>query len=154
MAKPGEALLVLLGRGLAVLVLPVRRDAFFRHAMHLFGADLYFERLAVGSDHRGMQRLVEIRTRDGDEVFDAPRYRPPFVVNHSQGRVAVLDRVCNDAQREKIVHLIHTDLLPLHLLVDGIGPLHPGFHLGWNTLPAQLGFHGTANFLQQFLGAV
>ncbi len=46
-AQPGDALVVG-GRTLAaLLVLPVRRDAFFGDAVHLLGADLHLERLPV-----------------------------------------------------------------------------------------------------------
>ena len=84
-AQPGEALLVLLGERAAVLVLPVRGDAFLRDAVHFLGANLHFKRLAVRPDDGSVQRLIEVGARDGDEILDAAGDGPPRVVNDSQG---------------------------------------------------------------------
>ena len=127
LAQPGEPLLVLLGEPAAVFVLPVRGDALLGGAVHLFGADLHFERLPVRPDHRSVQRLVEVRARDGDEVFDAPRHRPPGVVDDAQRRIGILHRVGNNAQREQVVDLVNRNLLPLELVVDAVKPFDAPF---------------------------
>ena len=48
--QPCQPLLILRGDR-AIFIFPVRRDSFFRHAVHLFGADLDFEARAIVGDH-------------------------------------------------------------------------------------------------------
>ena len=108
--EPGDALVVFGGAFLAFFVLPVRRDALFRDAVHLLGADLHLEMLPVRPYHGRVQRLVQIRARDGDEVLDASGNGPPLVVDHAQRRVAVLHRIGDDPQRHQVVHLVDADL--------------------------------------------
>ena len=90
LADPGEALLVLGGDSVAGLVLPVRGDAFFGDAVHVLGADLHFKLVAAGRDERGVQRLVEVGPRHGDEVLDPAGDWPPGVVQQAQHCVTVL----------------------------------------------------------------
>ena len=120
--QPGEALFVLGGDG-AVFVFPVSRDSLLRHLVHFFGANLDFKRRAVFCDHRSVQRLVEIRAGHGDEILDAPRHRPPQVVNDAEHRVAIRERARDHAHGEQIVNLIHGDVLALQLLVDAVEAL-------------------------------
>ena len=75
-----------------------------------------------------MQRLVEIVARDGDEVFDAARHRPPLIVNDAQHGVAIGFRLRDDAQRQHVVDLVDRDVLPLQLLPDAVDALDAGFH--------------------------
>ncbi len=89
LTKPCQPLLVLRRHG-AVFVLPVRRNAFFAHLVHFFRANLDLESLARFRDHRGVQRLVQIRPRHGNEIFNAPRHRTPQIVNDAQHGVAIL----------------------------------------------------------------
>ena len=89
---------------------------------------------AARPDHRGMQRLVEVRPGDGDEVLDAARDGVPLVVDDAERRVAVLHRIGDDAQRQQVVDLVQADLLPLHLLVDRVGALHPAVDAGRESL--------------------
>ena len=93
----------------------MRGDSFFRDAVHFGGADLHFEGLAAGN-HRSVQRLVAVRTRQRNEVLDAARDRPPRVVNDAQRGITVLDVVGDDAKRQKIVDLIDGDSLLLRSL--------------------------------------
>ena len=72
-AQPGDPLVVGRRTLAALLVFPVRRDPLFGDAVHLLGADLHFERLPVRAHHGGMQGLVEVGPRNGDEIFDAAR---------------------------------------------------------------------------------
>src|SRR5262245_38818951 len=75
LAQVGDLLLEAL-RGLDVfLVLPMRGDAVFRLAVHRLGADLHLERLPGRTDHRGMQRLVEVVLRARDVVVELARDR-------------------------------------------------------------------------------
>ena len=76
-----------------------------------------------GAHHGGVQRLIQIGPRNGDEILDPAGNRMPFVVDHAQRRVAVLYRIGDDAHRQQIVDLVQRDLLPLQLLEDRIGAL-------------------------------
>ena len=111
LANPVQALFVAGGDGaFAGLVLPVRGDAFFGDAMHLFGADLHFELMAAGAHHRGVQRLVAVGAGDGDEVLDAARDRTPESVDEAEDGVAGGDVLGDDADGEQIVDLVEGDL--------------------------------------------
>src|SRR6185312_2174009 len=134
--EPGNALIVL-NAAFAFFVLPVRRDAFFGNAVHFLGADLDLEVPPLRPDHGRVQRLIEIGTRNGDEVLDAAGHGPPLVMDYAQRAVAVLHRIRNDAKAEKIVDLIERDLLALQLLIDGVSPFDAGLHPRRNALAAQ-----------------
>ncbi len=90
--QPLEVLLVAPRADAAFLVLPVRGDAFLGDPVHLFGADLDLERKALLADHRGVQRLVDVGPRHGDEVLDAAGHRRPRLVDDAERGVAVLHR--------------------------------------------------------------
>ena len=60
---------------LATLVLPMCRDARFRHAVHFFRADLHFDRHAVWPEQRGVQRLIAVDAGDRDVILEASRHR-------------------------------------------------------------------------------
>ena len=125
--QPGKALFVL-GRNGTVFVLPVGGNAFFRHFMHLLGADLDFAGDAVFRDHGGVQRLVKIGPRHGDEVLDAARHRAPQVMDGAQRRIAIVHRGGENADGEEIVELIHGDALPQNFFVDAVQPLYAALH--------------------------
>ena len=69
-------------------------------------------------------------------------------MDHAQRAVAVLYRVGNDAQGEKIVNLIERNLLALELLVDRVSALDAGFHARRDAFTPQFGFHGAAHALE------
>ena len=96
----------------------MRRDAFFAHLVHLFGADLDLEGVARFGDHRGMQRLIKIRPRHRDEVLDPARDRTPQVVNNAEHGVAVLHRIGDHPHGEEVVDLVDADALAQQLFVD------------------------------------
>jgi len=117
--QPREALLVLRGDR-PVLVFPVGGNAFFRHLVHLLGADLDLKRRAVFGDHRGMQRLVKVGPRHGDEILDAPRNRPPEVMDDAKHGVAVLQRPRDNAHGAQVINLVDGDALALQFFVNAI----------------------------------
>ena len=57
----------------AFLVEGVRRDAVFRHLVHVHGADLQLDALAAGPDHGGVDRAVVVLLRGRDVVLVAAR---------------------------------------------------------------------------------
>ena len=61
--------------GLVLLVAPVRGDAELGPPVHLLGADLHLDRLALGPDHRRVQRLVEVELGHGDVVLEPALHR-------------------------------------------------------------------------------
>ena len=73
----------------------------------------------------------------------------PLIVNHTECSVTVLHRIGNDAQREQIVDLVEPDLLPLHLLENGVSPLHAAFHSGRDAFARQVHFHLVAHLVQE-----
>ena len=130
--QPREALFILRGDG-AVFVFPVGGDAFLRHLMHFLGADLDFKRRAVFGDHRGMQRLVKVGTRHGNEILDAPWNRPPEVMDDAKHGVAILQRTCDDAHGAQVVDLVDRNALALQFLVDAVEPFDAAFDARLNA---------------------
>src|SRR6185436_4126912 len=114
--QPGNALIVVRRPLFPFFVIPVRGDALFRNAMHLFGADLHLEMPAFRAHNGCVQRLIQIGAGNSDEILDPARYWPPFIVDHAQCPIAVPDRIGDDADRHEIVHLLDGYLLALHLL--------------------------------------
>src|SRR5579883_1482875 len=137
LAKPGDALILESRTFAAFFVFPVRGDALFRDAVHLFCSNLNLEGHAARSNNRCMQRLVKIGPRHRDEILDAARHRMPFVVNHTECRVAVFHRVGNDANGDNVVDLIERDLLAFEFQVDRIGALHAAFDARRDVLARQ-----------------
>ena len=73
LAQPGESLYIADLKIFAFLVAPVRGDPFFGYPVHFMSSDLDFDALAVGTDNAGVQRLVHVRFRQRDIVFETPR---------------------------------------------------------------------------------
>ena len=148
--QPRQPLLIA-RRDRTVFVFPVRGNAFLGHLVHLFGADLHFEGVPFFGDDGGVQRLVEVVARNGDEILDASRHRPPLVVNDAQHRVAIGLRLRDDAQRQHVVDLIDRDALPLQLLPDAVKALDARFDPRLNLVLLQLLFDDALHFGQKRL---
>ena len=118
--QPSEVIGALLASHIALLVPPVRRDAELRRTMHVPGADLQLHGLAVGSDDRGVQRLVHVELRHRDEVLEASRHRTPARVDDPEHRVAVADGLDEDANADEVVDIGELAAPHDHLLVDRI----------------------------------
>ncbi len=129
LAHPLEVALVAVVADAAFLVLPVRGDALLRAPVHLLGADLHLEGKPVLADDRRVQRLVAVRPRHRDEVLDAAGDRRPRLVDDAERRVAVLDRLRDDAQRDEVVDALEVDLLPLQLQVNAVETLDAAVEL-------------------------
>ena len=93
-------------------------NTVFRHAVHLEGPDLDFERLPVAADQRRMQGLVHICFGHGNIILEAPRNGFIHFMDHTQCRITVLHRLHDDTHSEEIIDLIQSLMLVLHLLVD------------------------------------
>jgi hypothetical protein len=105
----------------------VRGDAFFAHLVHFFGADLDFKSLARLGDDGGVQRLVEIGPRHGDEVLDTAGHGAPEVVDDAENGVAILHGISDDAHGIEVVDLLDADALALQFLVDAVEALDAAF---------------------------
>src|SRR3984893_887481 len=123
LSHPGDALIVVFRPGLAALVFPVRGDTFLRDAVHFLRANLHLEGLS-SVQHRGMQRLVEIRPGHGDVVLETPGNGSPDVVDHAKRRVTAALRVGDHAHGEQVVDLVEPGFLAQHLAVQRIQALH------------------------------
>ena len=93
--------------------------------MHVVRADLHLERLAVGPDHRGVQRLVHAEPRLRDVVLEPPRHRLPQRVHHADGGVAVAHLVDEHAHADQVVDVVEVPPLDDHLAVDRVVVLGP-----------------------------
>ncbi len=116
--EPLDLVLARLAR--VLLVEPVGGDAVLRRLVHLVGADLDLQRAALGSDHRRVQRLVEVELGHRHPVLEAAGQRLPERVDDPDGAVAVLDRVDQDAHGREVVDLVELAALLGHLRVDGV----------------------------------
>ena len=147
-------MVVLVDPGAALLVLPVGGDSLLGDAVHVVGADLHLEGVAVLREDRGVQRLVAVRAGHGDEVLDPPRDRAPGVVQDAERRVAVGHAVDQDPEGHEVVDLLEVDLLALELLLDRVealdAPLDPGLDPG----RAQLLRHRGPDLLHEGGGAL
>ncbi len=112
LTEPRQALFVFGGDG-AVLVFPVGGDAFLAHLVHFFGANLDFKGLAGLGDDGGVQGLVKVGPRHGDEILDTAGHGTPQVVDDAENGVAILHGVGDDPHGVEVVNLIDADVLAL-----------------------------------------
>ena len=134
---------------LGPLVQPMTGDAVVRHLGHVLGADLHFDRRAVGTEQGGVQGLVAIGLGDGDVVLEAARNRFVEAVRHAQCPVARIFVVHHDPQAEHVHDLAERLALAFHLVVDRVQVLLAATHLGRHALRLESGLQRLAGFLDQ-----
>ena len=110
---------------LPLLVGPMRGHAFLGHPVHLFGADLDFDKMTARPGHGGVQRLVVIRFRRADKILDPAGYRWPIGMNRAQRLVAFLDGANDDTEGHLVINPFQRNLLHNQLFIDGINMLGP-----------------------------
>ena len=76
------ALLGMATLAIAGFVAPVRGDANLGHNMHFLGADLHFDRDAVGTEQHRVQRLIAVGLGDGNVVLEPVHVRFVQVMHH------------------------------------------------------------------------
>jgi hypothetical protein len=146
---PSEALLVLGGDGVGGLVLPVRRDAFFGNLVHVFGADLDLELVAALGDERGVQRLVEVGPRHGDEVLESAGHGSPRGVQQAERGIALGFGFGDHADGEQVEDLVDGNGVGDELLLDGVEALDARLDAAADVGFAELGFEVGDDALQE-----
>ena len=124
---------------LGFLVAPVRGDAVLGGAVHVVGADLHLQRLALRPDDGGVQRLVHAVARLGDVVLEPAGHRLPQRMHHAHSGIAVADLVAQDPHADQVVDVVEVAALDDHLLVDRPVVLRPALHDGGDLRLAQCG---------------
>ncbi len=107
------------------LVAPMSGNALFRRAMHVFGANLQLQPLALRPYHGGVERLVHIRLGERDVILEPAWDRFPQGVNDAQAGVTVRNRIGNHSDGQDIVDIFNGGLLPLHFLVNTVEIFRP-----------------------------
>ena len=116
-------------------------DAVLGVLVHFVGADLNLDRTPTGTNHRRMQRLIEVELRHGDIVFETPGNRVPPAVKRSQYRIAVANCLDQYAHGDKIKDLIKGFITDDHLLIDRIVVFRPPTHGSLSSRSAQILFN-------------
>ncbi len=120
-----RAALRAVGRIAAELVGPMRGHAALGDQVHLLGADLHFDRRAVGAKQHGVQRLVTVGLGDGDEIAEAPVQRLERGVHRAECVIAIRHGAHDQAEAEHVHHLVEGFVLVAHLVVDAPRGLDP-----------------------------
>ncbi len=102
----------------------------FGNLVHLTGADLHLDGLAVGANHFGVQALVAIRLGGADVVAKQALHGQPQIVDVAQREVALVGLTHDDAQRDEVVNLLERDALLDDLVEDAVEVLGPPDDLG------------------------
>ncbi len=102
--------------------------------MHLFGADLDFNRFTARPQNHGMDRLIAVRLRIGDVIVKLIRHVTVMGVNNPQCGVAVLQTLGNDTHGAHIEQLIKGEMLFLHFAPDAVDMLRTAINLGLHAL--------------------
>ena len=134
LSQPGD--LVLVGVGAAVrigpLVAPVGANTELGLFMHGLGTDLYFQHLALGADHRRMQRAIAVFLGVGNVVVELVGNVPPKAVNYPKSGVAITHLRHQNPHCAHVVYLTEIDALALHLPPDRVDMLGPTGNVGMN----------------------
>ncbi len=113
------------GADAVLLVLPVRRDPVLGPVVHRVRADLQLDGLALGADHRRVQRLVHVELGHRDVVLEPARDRLPVRVDGAQGGVAVPQGVDQHPDPDQVVDVVEGPAADHHLLIDRVVVLGP-----------------------------
>jgi hypothetical protein len=143
LAEP-QHLVVALGRraALGLLVLPVRGNAELRRTVHVTGTDLQLDRLAMGADDGGVQRLVEVELRHRDEVLEPPGDRLPVGMDDTESGIAVTYGLHDDPDSHEIPDVSEIPAPHDHLLIDGVVVLGSPGHHRWDVGCGELTAYG------------
>ena len=101
--------------------------------MHFKSTDLDFERLSIRSDQCGMQRLIHVRFRHCNIIFESSGNRLVHLVNDTKSCITVLNCVYQNTHCKKIVDLIDGLVLIDHLLINTEEMFHTSVYLRFNV---------------------
>src|SRR5450432_1222750 len=118
--------------------------------MHLLGADLHLNGNAVGTEQRGVQRLITVDPRYGDVILEAPRHGFVDAMHQSQRAVAQVCAVDYDANTVDVDHFVQGDFLVLHLLVDAVQMLFAAGDLARDPGLFRCGFERLGDLAEKF----
>ena len=107
--------------------------------------------LPPGPDDRRVQRLVHVELRHRDVVLEPSGDGVPPRVDDAERRVAVLDRIDQDADAHQVVDVVEADVPGDHLLVDRVVVLGTAGDLRVDLGLAQVGADVLDHFLQERL---
>src|SRR5699024_7064850 len=102
----------------------------FGHVMHLLGADLHLDPLAVASRYGGVDAAVTVQLGLADVILEPARHRGPAAVDRPEHTIAVLFAAGDDAKAVDVGEARKREILFLHLAPDGIGLFGAAEHLG------------------------
>ena len=108
------------GGGFRRLVRPVRRYAAFGDLVHVFGADLDFDRSAKRPEQHRVQRLIAVGFRDGDEIAESRIERLVQRVDRTECVIALHRRLHDDAETVHVHDLRERFVFGAHLGVDAV----------------------------------
>ena len=103
----------------------MRGDTELGAVVHLVRADLDLDRAPLRTDHRRVQRLVQVELRGRDVVLEAAGDRVPAGVDRAEHGVAVADVVDQHPDADQVVDLGELATARHHLLVDRVVLLRP-----------------------------
>ena len=135
--EPGELGQVLAVDAAVFLVEPVGGNAVLGLPVHLLGADLHLDPLAVRANDRSVQALVAIGLGHGDVVLETAVHGLPLLVHKTEHRIAVLDVLDDDPEGHDVVHFVKGQGLGQHLLVDAVLVLDAAVDLATNAVAGQ-----------------
>jgi hypothetical protein len=116
----------------------VRAHPQFGLFVHGVGADLHFQHLALGADHRRVQRAVAVFLGVGDVVVELLGDVPPQGVDDAQRGVAVAHFRDQHAHGAHVVDLAEGQALALHFAPDRIDVFGPAADVGVDAGGLQL----------------
>ena len=122
-----------------LLVMGVGGDAVLGDLVHLGGADLKLDALALRPDHRGVDRAVIVLLRRRDVVLVAARHHRPAGMDDAERRVALGQGADDHAEADDVGELLEGDRLALHLRPDRERLLQPPFHVSGDAARGEPG---------------
>ncbi|MNQ88864.1 hypothetical protein D3C85_1041490 [compost metagenome] len=100
-----------------LFVCPVCRDTEFSGSVHFVSPNLHLSWFPRRSHNCGMKRLVHVRLRHGNIIFEPAGHRLPQGMNNSQSSVAIFDIIYNNTNRKQIVNLVELLVFRGHFLI-------------------------------------
>ena len=98
----------------------MRGNAIVRHRLHLFGTNLNLDWHPVHAKQRGMQRLITVRFRDRNVIFETPGHRLVQTVHGAEHAVTGVCLIDHDAKCVNVHNLGKGFALNAHLLVNTV----------------------------------